>query len=67
MFDALDVDAGDYPRHIVGLRTRRAGMTLSRPGEEFAARLDVTSILVPGTHESLPARPEELAEALLSA
>ncbi|MDQ0772929.1 hypothetical protein QF026_001395 [Streptomyces aurantiacus] len=42
-------------------------MTLSRPGEEFAARLDVTSILVPGTHESLPARPEELAEALLSA
>ena len=39
---------------------------LARPGTEFAARIGVEPVLVPGTHESLLTHPDELAKALLT-
>ncbi|MFC4533608.1 alpha/beta fold hydrolase [Sphaerisporangium dianthi] len=38
---------------------------LPRPGTEFAARLGVEPVMVPGTHESLLTHPDEVAKALL--
>lgn len=40
---------------------------LARPGTEFAGRLGVEPVMVPGTHESLLTHPDELVTALLSA
>jgi pimeloyl-ACP methyl ester carboxylesterase len=39
---------------------------LARPGAECAARLGLTPVLVPGTHESLLTHPDEVAEAILN-
>jgi pimeloyl-ACP methyl ester carboxylesterase len=40
---------------------------LPRPSADFAARLSVEPIMVPGTHEFLLTHPDELAQALLKA
>lgn len=37
------------------------------PGAEFAARLAVEPIVVPGTHDSMLTHPDEVAEAILAA
>lgn len=38
---------------------------LARPGTEFAARIGLTPLPVPGGHQSMLTRPDEVAEALL--
>jgi pimeloyl-ACP methyl ester carboxylesterase len=38
---------------------------LARPGTEFAARIGLTPVMVPGGHDSMLSRPDEVAEALL--
>jgi pimeloyl-ACP methyl ester carboxylesterase len=38
---------------------------LARPAAEFAARIGLTPLMVPGGHESMLTHPDELAEALL--
>ncbi|WP_306839397.1 alpha/beta fold hydrolase [Catenuloplanes nepalensis] len=40
-------------------------IALARPGAEFAARLGVEPILVPGGHETLITHPDEVAAAIL--
>ncbi|WP_194894305.1 alpha/beta fold hydrolase [Catenulispora pinisilvae] len=40
---------------------------LARPGTEFAARLGVDPLVLPGTHMTMLTRPDTVAEALLSA
>ena len=39
--------------------------TLARPGTEFAARIGLTPLMVPGGHESMLTRPDEVTTALL--
>lgn len=39
---------------------------LARPGAEFAARLGVDPVVVPGNHMTLLTRPEIVADALIS-
>jgi hypothetical protein len=39
---------------------------LPRPGVEFAARLGVDPVVVPGNHMTLLTRPEIVADALIS-
>jgi hypothetical protein len=38
----------------------------TRPGAEFAARLGLKPVMVPGTHEGLLAHPDEVANAILN-
>jgi pimeloyl-ACP methyl ester carboxylesterase len=38
---------------------------LARPGTEFAARIGLTPVMVPGGHESMLTRPDEVTKALL--
>ena len=38
---------------------------LARPGTEFAARIGLTPLMVPGGHESMLTRPDEVTAALL--
>jgi pimeloyl-ACP methyl ester carboxylesterase len=40
---------------------------LARPGTEFAARLGVDPLVIPGTHMTMLTTPDTVAEALLSA
>ncbi|MFG1606529.1 alpha/beta fold hydrolase [Actinoplanes sp. NPDC049265] len=62
MLDPLDADPiPEKSTFILADRDR----ALARPGDEFAKRLGVTPIMVPGTHESLLTHPDELTEALL--
>ena len=39
---------------------------LPRPGREYAERLGVEPVMVPGTHEGLLTHPDALAEAILA-
>ena len=39
---------------------------LARPDAEFASRIGLTPVLVPGGHESMLTRPDEVAKALLT-
>ncbi|GGK69781.1 salicylate esterase [Sphaerisporangium melleum] len=63
--DALDIpevtELGVPGRYILSEDDR----ALPRPGAEFAARLGVEPVMVPGTHESLLTHPDEVAKALL--
>jgi pimeloyl-ACP methyl ester carboxylesterase len=64
--DALDIDAaslGIGTAYIVSDDDR----ALPRPGAEYAARLGIEPILVPGTHNSMLTHPDEVAEAILAA
>jgi pimeloyl-ACP methyl ester carboxylesterase len=66
MLDALDVGPVTglgIPAAYVLAEDDRA---LARPGEEFAERIGVKPVLVPGGHESLLTHPDELAAALLA-
>ena len=38
---------------------------LARPGTEFAVRIGLTPVMVPGGHESMLTRPDEVTKALL--
>jgi len=65
MLDALDVDtvtAVGIPASYILSEDDRA---LARPGPEFAARLELTPLLVPGSHESLLTHPAQIAQALI--
>lgn len=39
---------------------------LPRPGAEFAARLGLQPVMVPGTHEGMLTHPDEVAKAILN-
>lgn len=60
--DTLDVEP---PTHDVAYILADRDQALARPGTEFAERLKLTPIMVPGTHESLLTHPDELTAALL--
>ncbi|MEV4359561.1 alpha/beta hydrolase [Nonomuraea sp. NPDC049625] len=40
-------------------------LALARPGDELAARIGLTPLMVPGGHQSMLTHPDEVAEALL--
>ena len=62
--DAPDVAALGLPaRYILGEHDR----ALPRPGTEFAARLGLEPVLVPGTHEGMLTHPDAVADAILAA
>ncbi len=66
MVDALDVPAvteiGLDAAYVLGVDDR----SLARPGAEFAARLGVEPLLVPGSHMALLTHPESVADAFVS-
>jgi len=61
--DADDVTTLGVPAAYVLSEDDRA---LARPGAEFASRIGLTPVLVPGGHESMLTRPDEVAKALLA-
>lgn len=66
MVDALDVppvtSIGLDASYVLGAED----VALARPGAEFAARIDVEPVMVPGGHMALLSRPLDIASALLS-
>jgi pimeloyl-ACP methyl ester carboxylesterase len=64
--DALDVpnvaELGIPARYVLG----EDDHALPRPGVEFAARLGLEPVMVPGTHEGLLTHPDEVAKAILN-
>ena len=64
--DALDIpsmsELGIPAQYLLG----EDDQALPRPGVEFAARLGLEPIMVPGTHEGMLTHPDEIAEAILS-
>lgn len=64
--DALDIPEmitlGISARYILGADDH----AMPRTGAEFAARLGLEPIMVPGTHEGLLTHPDEVAEAILN-
>ncbi|MEU3982315.1 alpha/beta fold hydrolase [Streptomyces sp. NPDC026672] len=64
--DALDVpgvaELGIPAAYILGEDDR----ALPRPGAEFAARLGLEPVMVPGTHEGMLTHPDDIAEAILN-
>jgi pimeloyl-ACP methyl ester carboxylesterase len=66
MLDSLDVP----PVTKVGLDAAYVlsadDRALARPGAEFAARLGVDPVIVPGNHMTLLTRPDVVADALIS-
>lgn len=67
MLEALDVpavtEAGLPAAYLLGADDR----SLARPGAEFAARLGLDPVVVPGGHMALLSRPSGIAEALVAA
>ena len=67
MVDALDVptvaEAGLPAAYLLGVDDN----SLARPGDEFAARLGVAAVPVPGSHMALLSKPAEIAAALIRA
>ncbi len=61
--DADDVTTLGVPAGYVLNEDDRA---LARPGAEFASRIGLTPVPVPGGHESMLTRPDEVANALLT-
>ncbi|MET7990770.1 alpha/beta hydrolase [Amycolatopsis sp. NPDC005232] len=62
--DVPDITALDIPAAYVLSEDDRA---LARPGAEFAARLGLAPVMVPGGHQSMLTHPDEVAQALLAA
>jgi pimeloyl-ACP methyl ester carboxylesterase len=60
--DVGDVTTQGVPAGYVLSEDDRA---LARPGTEFAARIGLTPVMVPGGHESMLTRPDEVTAALL--
>jgi pimeloyl-ACP methyl ester carboxylesterase len=64
MVDALDGPMPDLPAaYLLGADDH----ALARPGDEFAARLGIGPVVVPGGHLAMLSRPSEIAGALLAA
>ena len=67
MIDALDLPAvteiGLRAAYLLGADDR----SLARPGAEFAARLGLSPVIVPGGHMALLTRPADIAAALIAA
>lgn len=64
--EALDIDAaslGIPAAYIAG----DSDCAMPRPHAEFAARLGVEPIVVPGTHSGMLTHPDEVAKAILAA
>lgn len=64
--DALDVDAASL-RIPAAYIASENDCALPRPAAEFAARLGVEPIVVPGTHSSMLTHPDYVANAILTA
>lgn len=66
MTDALDLP----PVSEIGLRAAYVlcgdDISLARPGAEFAARLGVEPLVIPGNHLTMPTQPARVADALLA-
>ena len=60
--DVGDVTSLGIPAGYILSEDDRA---LARPGTEFAARIGLTPVMVPGGHESMLTRPDEVTKALL--
>lgn len=41
-------------------------ISFAKPGAEFAGRLGLTPIMVPGSHMAMLTRPTDIAEALIA-
>jgi pimeloyl-ACP methyl ester carboxylesterase len=63
--DALDVPEVGTLALVTGYILSENDHALPRPGTEFAARLGVKPVMVPGTHESMLTHPHEVARAIL--
>lgn len=63
--DALDVDAATLGIPVAYLASE-CDQALQWPAAEFAARLNVQPIPVPGTHNAMLTHPDEIAEAVLA-
>ncbi|WP_249266673.1 alpha/beta fold hydrolase [Mycobacterium colombiense] len=63
---ALDIDAASLgiPTAYV---TGDSDQAMPQPGPEFAARLGVKPIVVPGTHNGMLTHPDDVANAILAA
>jgi pimeloyl-ACP methyl ester carboxylesterase len=63
MVDALDGQPDGLPAaYLLGVDDQ----SLARPGEEFAARLGVEPVSVPGSHMAMLSKPAEVAAAILA-
>ncbi|WP_436535716.1 alpha/beta fold hydrolase [Actinoplanes sp. HUAS TT8] len=67
MVDSLDVppvtEIGLPAAYLLG----ESDQSLARPGDEFAERLGVKPVSVPGSHMAMLSRPREIAAAILAA
>lgn len=64
--DGLDSDAGSLgipAAYIAG----DSDHALPQPGRDFAARLGVEPVVVPGTHDGMLTHPDQVAKAILAA
>lgn len=64
--DGLDVDAADLGIPAAYIASD-SDWAMPRPHAEFAARLDVIPVAVPGTHNGMLTHPDEVAKAILAA
>jgi pimeloyl-ACP methyl ester carboxylesterase len=67
MMDAVEVPGVETVAIPTAYVLAEDDLSLPRPGTEYAARIGVTPVMVPGTHEALLTHPDEVAKALLSA
>ncbi|WP_432828710.1 alpha/beta fold hydrolase [Dactylosporangium sp. CA-092794] len=64
--EALDVDPVTELGLPVAYIASENDLVLARPGPEYAARLGILPVTVPGGHESMLTRPDDAAAALLA-
>jgi pimeloyl-ACP methyl ester carboxylesterase len=64
MTDSLDTPAVTKTGLDAGYILGAGDISLARPGAEFAARLGVEPLIVPGSHMTLLSRPQVIADAL---
>jgi pimeloyl-ACP methyl ester carboxylesterase len=63
MVDALEVGGAGLPgAYLLGVDDQ----SLARPGDEFAARLGVRPVGVPGSHMAMLSKPADIAAAIVS-
>jgi pimeloyl-ACP methyl ester carboxylesterase len=62
MVDTLDAGPADLPSaYLLGVDDQ----SLAKPGDEFAARLGVPAVAVPGSHMAMLSKPGDVADALM--